>query len=113
MRTNKEMIRAVHDRAANMRRQQRRRRNILLGSGATALALAVIALMVINMPAITERLAPESATTMQASILTDSGLLGYAVVGIVAFLLGITVTMFCVLLRSRHDEEEKGHDRDR
>ena len=107
------MLKAVHGRAAEMRRQKRRRQNIWMGSGAMVFALAVIVLMVMNMPAITERLAPENAATMQASILTDSGLLGYAVVGIVAFLLGIAVTVFCMLLRSKREEEDKPHDRDR
>lgn len=113
MRTNEDMLKAVHSRAAEMRRQKRRRQNILLGGGAAVFALAVIALLAANMPAVTERLAPENAAGMQASILTGSGMLGYAVVGILAFLLGVSVTVFCGLLRNRRDEEEKDHDRDR
>ena len=112
MRSNEEMIKAVHEREAEMRRARRKRQNLWMGGGVAVCALVLIALLVVYMPTIYERLSPERPVTMQASALADSGVLGYAVIGIVAFLLGIAVTVFCVLLRSRRDEEKNGHDRD-
>lgn len=112
MRTNEEMLRAVHDRAGQMRRDKVRRQNTLMGGGAVLCAMVLMALIVVNMPSVMDNLPPKPANTMQASILTDSGVLGYAVVSIVAFLLGVAVTAFCMMLRNRTGEE-KNHDRDR
>ena len=113
MRTNDDILQAVHDRAKEMKRQKQKRQTVLLGSGAVTCALVLIALMIIRVSDMTERLNPENAMAMQASILADSGLLGYAVVSIVAFLLGVMVTLFCILLRDRNSGEKKDHDRDR
>ena len=113
MRANKEKLQGARGRAAETRRVQRRRQTIWLGGGAAMCALALILLLAVRMPAVTERLIPVSGKAMQASILTDSGLLGYAVIGMVAFLLGVAVTVFCDLLRRGAADEEKHHDRDR
>lgn len=107
MRTNEEMLSAVHGRASEMRRARSRRRTVLMGGGAAACAVALIALMALAMPSLQDSLVPGSdGAAMQASILADSGALGYAVVGIVAFLLGVAVTVFCVLLRKQGDSAE-------
>ena len=113
MRTNEEMLRAVHDRAGQMLRNRIRRQNILMGGSAVLCAVALMVLIVVNMPSVMDKLPPKISNTMQASILTDSGVLGYAVVSIVAFLLGVAVTAFCMMLRNRNNGENKNHDRDR
>ena len=113
MRTNEKMLSAVHGRASEMRHARSRRRTILMGGGAAACAVALIALMALPMPALQDRLVPGGGSAaMQASILADSGALGYAVVGIVAFLLGVAVTVFCMLLRNQREGEEARHDRE-
>ena len=48
--------------------------------------------------------------SMSASIFTDSGYLGYIVIGIVAFLLGCAVTVFCLRLRKWQKDKEKEDD---
>ncbi|MBQ3424714.1 MAG: hypothetical protein IJH38_05920 [Clostridia bacterium] len=114
MRTNEELLSAVHARAEARARVRRRRRIALMGSGAAACAMALIVLMARAMPALHERAVPGGeGALLQGSILADSGALGYAVVGIVAFLLGVAVTLFCVLLKRRRDGEEEWHDRER
>ena len=40
---------------------------------------------------------------MNASIFSDSGVSGYLVIAILAFLLGITVTVFCFRLKKYMD----------
>jgi len=112
MRTNEEMLAAVHDRATEMNRARRKRRTFFMGGGAGVLALVLIVLLASIMPSFQGRWAPDKSVTLQASVLADSGMLGYVVVGIVAFLLGIAVTVFCVLLHNRRDKEEQGCDRD-
>lgn len=112
MLTNKEMLKAVHTRAAEMNRARQKRLTLFMGGGAVVLALVLIVLLASVMPSFQERLAPDTSVTLQASVLADSGMLGYVVVGIVAFLLGIAVTAFCVLLHNRRNGEEQGCDRD-
>lgn len=107
MRTNEEMRRAVRDRAAQMRRARRTRWAVGLGGTAAACAAALIAGMAAAMPAFRDRMVSgDGVGRMQASVLAGSGALGYAVVGIAAFLLGVAVTLFCVLLRKWRDEED-------
>ena len=43
---------------------------------------------------------------MSTGIFSDSSVLGFVVIGIVAFLLGIAVTMFCFYLKKRKDKRE-------
>ena len=113
MRTNEEMLRAVHERASQMRHAQRKRRAFLAGGAAVGCALIMTMLLAGAMPTFQRRRLPGNESVMQASMLTDSGALGYAVVGIVAFLLGAAATVFCVLFREWRDREEKRDDRER
>jgi len=46
-----------------------------------------------------------------ASIFANKGFLGYVVVGILAFLLGISVTLMCDILHKRNKERNEGNDR--
>ena len=113
MRSNEEMLRAVHERAAALDRAKRKKRRLLMESGVVALALALIVLLASAMPSLQERWTPDATLSLQASALTDSGMLGFVVVGILAFLLGVAVTVFCVLLRDKRDREDDRRDRDR
>ena len=113
MRTNDEIIKAVHDRAAEMKRAKRKRQTLLMSGVAVACALVLIVLMGSFMPSPQRQWASDDSAALQASMFSDSGVLSYVVVGIIAFLLGIAVTVFCVLLRRWRDEEEKPDDRDR
>lgn len=113
MRTNEEILKAVHDKSEQMRRNRRKRQDILLGGSAFVFAVALIALTVVHMPSIMETIMPAGTVSMQASILTNSGLLGYAVVAIIAFLLGTAVAVFCGMLRVRRKKEDQANDRDR
>ena len=47
---------------------------------------------------------------MSASIFSGSGYLGYIVIGIVAFLLGCAVTVFCFRLRKWQKDKENEDD---
>ncbi len=111
MRSDNEMLKAVHDRANEMLRKQRRRRDRLLAGAVLSCAAAVIVLTILAVPSLTGKNVPASAASVQAGLLADSGILGYAAVCIVSFLLGIAVTVFCLLLRKKRNTEEKPNDR--
>ena len=46
-----------------------------------------------------------------ASIFANKGFLGYVVVGILAFLLGISLTLMCDILHKRNKERNEENDR--
>ena len=46
-----------------------------------------------------------------AGIFADKAFVGYAVVGILAFLLGISVTLMCDILQKRKKERDEENDR--
>ena len=46
-----------------------------------------------------------------AGIFADKAFVGYAVVGILAFLLGISVTLMCDILHKRKKERDEENDR--
>lgn len=113
MRTDDEIIKAVHDRAMEMKQTQRKRQTILMGGIAFVCALVLVVLLASVMPSLQRQWSVDDSAALQASMFAASGVLSYVVVGIIAFLLGIMVTVFCVLLRRWRDGEEKSHDRDR
>ncbi len=109
MRTDKELISVIHQRAAEMEKQRKKAR--IRGACAAAGAVAVILILALFMPSIQESLTVISpAPDMQASLFSDPRESGYIVVGVVAFLLGIAVTVFCFHLKKRLREKEDADD---
>ena len=97
MRTNEERIAALHSRTAKLEREAQNRRF-------AAVCLAILAGLAVLIPRVSQSgfsgVAPGS---MNASIFSDSGVSGYLVIAILAFLLGITVTVFCFRLKKYMD----------
>ena len=107
MRTNEERIAAMHRRAAELKIEQRRRQARFAGATGVALCLALVILLALWMPGASAAVTGSSMPAgMSASIFAGSGALGYLVVAIVAFLLGVCVTVFCVRLRKWRDETD-------
>ena len=108
----------VHRRAAELEQQSRRQRiRLMQGVSAAAGLAAVIVIALITPNALPETAA--SPVMMQASIFSGNGSLSYIVVGLLAFMLGITVTVLCIKLREhlgKHEKpeaQEEQHDRNR
>ncbi len=104
MRSNEERIMAMHQRAAELEKEKRSLRARLL----TGLSLAACLVLVIGMAVVVSTITapvPEGsmAGKMSASIFGSGSTLGLLAVGIVAFLLGITVTLFCQHLKKSLD----------
>ena len=109
MLTLEERVTEVHRRMKEMQRKREHRKYVLQCTGAVAacLTLAVaMALVIANTPV--QSPAPEAAD-FAASMLTDHAALGTVVAAILAFCLGVLVTVFCFRLRGHREEEN--HDR--
>lgn len=63
--------------------------------------LAAVIVIAVLMPGFTAVEAPDiERGGLYASLFADSGMLGFIVIGIIAFALGIAVTVFCYTLKA-------------
>ena len=105
MRTNEERIAAMHQRAAVLVRERRTRMARVLSVSAAAACLVMIFGLSFYVPTVTGTMDSSSiASGMNASLFADAGALGYVVVGILAFTLGILLTMLCFHLKDWQNE---------
>ena len=119
MRTNEERIAKMHARAEEIEKEQRRRRVRIAQSAAAAVSFAAVILLAVFMPQLAPAgdgfapgsSAPAAPGDMQASIFGGSGVLGYIVIAIIAFLLGAFVTAFGFRLKRWQDKKDRGEDR--
>ena len=101
MRSTEERVAAVKERIARQAREKALRRSRILALTSVAAALAVIVGMSFFMPGLSEKIAESDYAQFQttASIFGDSSALGYVVIGLLAFILGVCVTVLCFRLR--------------
>ena len=112
MRSHEERVAEAKRRIAKIERVKRRRRNTITMASAVAASLA--------MPGIAASIqtGDYSGFETAASIFHGGAALGYIVIGLLAFLLGVCVTVLCFRLRqmSREDgqneESEDAHGAD-
>lgn len=96
MRTTEERLRAARARAKKLDRARKNRRITALCGGGSLAILAVLALL---MPGITARFPAESYGGGMTASVFSRGSLGYLLVGVLAFALGVCVTLLCLRLR--------------
>ena len=118
MRTNEERIAALHARAAELEQEKREQRVRILQAVSVTVCFAAVILLALLMPGFSQTFGPgNSQGSMRASIFSESSALGYVVIGILAFLLGAAVTIFCFRLKKwqkdkgRQPGEEEGTGR--
>ena len=110
MRTNDERLAALHKRAGEIDKENRKRRVRLIQFASCAACFLLVIGLALWMP-VTEGTPLSGGTgSMSASIFSGSGYLGYIVIGIVAFLLGCAVTVFCFRLRKWQKDKENEDD---
>jgi len=112
MRSREERVRAVCCRVAQMRRQRRLR---AITAGAVAAGVLVTAVLAVQMPERMRAMAGNEVEGVQAaSIFRNGGATGYVLIGLLAFVLGICVTVLCFRIRelekARTDEEKREDD---
>ena len=107
MRTNDERIEAMHRRAAQLESEKRARTAGLLSSLSVAAGFIIVICLSFYLHGVTGTVNDAVPVVgMSASIFSGSSVLGFIVIGIVAFLLGIAVTLFCKYLKKWKDEKE-------
>ena len=108
MRTNEERIAALHERVHEMEIEKRKRRVREAGVSGTVLGIIAVFAFAFLMPGMMANIHPlVIAKNLNASIFSNSSILGFLVIGIVAFLLGITVTVFCFRLKKWEEKQKR------
>lgn len=117
MRSDKERAAEVKRRIAERERERKQRRGRLVTAAAAAACLAMIVGLSLLLPGMAgQESGGYQGFAGAASIFCDSEALGYVVIGLLAFLLGVCVTILCFRLRQmeqedRREENEDGHER--
>ena len=116
---NEERIAEVKRRIGEKERQQRLRHRRIVSAFCIAACLAVIVGVSFAMPGIIGQIEPGASSGFEtaATILVGgSSALGYIVVGLLAFALGVCVTVLCFRIRQldkeEQTEEQKGDNGD-
>ena len=105
---NEERIAEVKRRIAKKEQQQRMRRRRIVSAVCIAACFAVIVGVSFAMPGIVGQIKPGTSSGFEtaATILGGSTALGYMVIGLLAFILGVCVTALCFRIRQLNKEEQ-------
>ena len=108
MRSHEERIAEVKRRMAEKERQKRLRRGRIAAVSGVAACLVVIVGVSLSMPDIVNQIAlgTSSGFDTAATMLGGSTALGYIVIGLLAFVLGVCVTILCFRIRLLNKEEQ-------
>ena len=111
MRSLEERVAETKRRIAARQQEKRLRRNTITIASAVAACLALLIGASLAMPGIAASIqtGDYSGFETAASIFHGGAALGYIVIGLLAFLLGVCVTVLCFRLRqmSREDDQNK------
>ena len=111
MRSHEERVAETKRRIAKIELEKRRRHNTITIASSVAACLALLVGASLAMPGIATRIQTGDYSDFEtaASIFHSGAALGYIVIGLLAFLLGVCVTVLCFRLRqmSREDDQNK------
>ena len=109
MRSHEERVAETKRRIAARQRERRLRRSRIAGISAAAACLALIVGISCMMPGIAAKIQTGDYTGFETagSVFHSSAALGYIVIGLLAFLLGVCVTILCFRLRQLGREDER------
>ena len=111
MRSLEERVAETKRRIAKMEQEKRLWRNTVTMASAVAACLALLIGASLAMPGIAAHIQTDdySGFETSASMYGGGAALGYIVIGLLAFLLGVCVTVLCFRLRqmSREDAQDK------
>ena len=112
MRSHEERVTETKRRIAKIEQEKRLRRNTITMVSAVAACLALLVGASLAMPGIAAsiRTGNYSGFETTASIYGGGAALGYIVIGLLAFLLGVCVTVLCFRLRQMN--RENGQNRE-
>ena len=114
MRSLEERVAETKRRIAARQQEKRLRRNTITMASAVAACLALLIGASLAMPGIAASIqtGDYSGFETAASIFHSGAALGYIVIGLLAFLLGVCVTILCFRLRQMNREDDQNKERE-
>ena len=112
MRSYEERVAETKRRIAARQREKRLRRNTITMASAVAACLVLLIGASLAMPGIAANIqtGDYSGFETAASIFHSGAALGYIVIGLLAFLLGVCVTVLCFRLRQKNREDDQNNE---
>ena len=111
MRSHEERVAEAKRRIAKIEREKRLRRNTITMASAVAACLVLLIGASLAMPGIAASIQTGDYSGFEtAASMYGGAALGYIVIGLLAFLLGVCVTVLCFRLRQMNRED--GQDRE-
>ena len=112
MRSYEERVAETKRRIAARQREKRLRRNTITMASAVAACLALLIGASLAMPGIAAHIqtGDYSGFETAASMYGGGAALGYIVIGLLAFLLGVCVTVLCFRLRQMNREDDQNNE---
>ena len=107
MRTSEEKVAELHLRMRERRHEKARGRYLRACASAAAICLALTVVFAAILSQIPVHSPGELQAGAMASMISDRAVLGFLLVALVAFFLGVFFTAFCYRMRKRMEEEEK------
>ena len=110
MRSHEERVAETKRRIAKIEREKRLRRNTIAMASAVAACLALLIGASLAMPGIAASIQTGDYSGFEtAASMYGGGALGYIVIGLLAFLLGVCVTVLCFRIQqlSRENAQDK------
>lgn len=102
---NKEVSKEVERRANGLRKKIRKRKNGLYIAASTVSCIVLVVGLAAVLQGIMPEQPPESTGLYSATLLADSSVGGYILVGVASFVLGVAVTLMCVKYIKRNGEK--------
>ena len=112
MRSHEERVAETKRRIAARQREKRLRRNTITMASAVAACLALLIGASLAMPGIAARIQINDYAGFEttASMYGGGAALGYIVIGLLAFLLGVCVTVLCFRLHQMNREDDQNNE---
>ena len=112
MRSHEERVAEAKRRIAQIEQEKRRRRNTVTMASAVAACLVLLIGASLAMPGIAASIqtGDYSGFETAASIFHGAAALGYIVIGLLSFLLGVCVTVLCFRLRQMNREDDQNKE---
>ena len=106
MRTSEERVKELHERMSMMQSRKKRNRYAMHCTAAGLSCLAIMVVLGIVIAGVPVQNVPGSPEGISASIFADHKVLGYIVIALLAFCLGVSFTIFCYRLRKGMEERD-------
>ena len=112
MRSHEERVAETKRRIAQIEREKRRRRDTITMASAVAACLVLLIGASLAMPGIAAKIQTGDYASFEtaASMYGGGAALGYIIIGLLAFLLGVCVTVLCFRLRQMNREDDQNNE---